>query len=726
MITTANFIELQKAVSADCGDPHHILGMHEITKDGKAALAVRVLNPQAKAVTVVDVKKGTEFPLEKIHADGFFESVIKGRRKWFFYKLKIENHDGTVWETYDPYSFQPQISEYDAFLFAQGNHYEIYKKLGANFATVNGVEGVVFGVWAPNARRVSVIGEFNDWDARRHQMRELYSEGIWEIFIPGLKNFDRYKYEIKTTDGTTLQKQDPYGVMCELRPSTSSLVYDIYNYEWQDGEYMENIRTAEKYDRPMNIYEVHLGSWKRPADGSDRFLSYVELKDMLIPYVVEMGYTHIELLPVEEHPFDGSWGYQVTGYFAPTSRYGTPTEFMEFVDAAHRAGIGVILDWVPAHFPKDAHGLARFDGSCLYEHANPMQGEHPEWGTLIFNYGRCEVKNFLISNAIYWVENYHIDGLRVDAVSSMLYLDYGKNEGQWVPNKYGGRENLDAIEFIKHMNSVIEGAHPNVYMIAEESTSYEGITRGLNDGGLGFSLKWNMGWMNDFLDYNNLTFGMMYAYSERFILVLSHDEVVHGKQSMLDKQPGDLWQKFAGLRVSLGYQIGFPGKNLLFMGGEFGQFIEWNEKRPLDWFLLEYDHHRTMHQFVKDLNHLYLNEEALWIKDFSWEGFEWVDANDCTRSIYSFLRKGNSKEENLLIVCNFTPSTYFDYKTAVPFPAKWKEILNSDDLKYGGSGVTNPEPIWSVPDDILGKQNSLAFKLAPLAVHIFKPVEIPE
>lgn len=738
MITTANFIELQRVVSADCGDPHHILGMHEIEKDGKAALVARVLNPQAKEVSVIDIKKGKEYPLEKIHADGFFEGIIKGRKKWFMYKLKITNHDGSIWETYDPYSFSPQISEYDSFLFAQGNHYDIYKKLGANFAVVDGVEGVVFGVWAPNAKRVSVIGSFNEWDARRHQMRELYSEGIWEIFIPGLKNFDRYKYEIKTPDGTTIQKQDPYGVMCELRPSTSSLIFNIYDYKWQDSEYMENIRTAEKYDRPINIYEVHLGSWKRPEDGSDRFLSYTELKDSLIPYVKEMGYTHMELLPVEEHPFDGSWGYQVTGYFAPTSRYGTPAEFMEFVDAAHREGIGVILDWVPAHFPKDAHGLAKFDGSCLYEHQNPLQGEHPEWGTLIFNYGRCEVKNFLISNALYWIRNYHIDGLRVDAVSSMLYLDYAKSDGQWVPNKYGGRENLEAIEFIKHMNSVVEGEHPNVYMIAEESTSYEGITRDLNENGLGFSLKWNMGWMNDFLEYikkepiyrryhhNNLTFGMMYAYSERFILVLSHDEVVHGKQSMLDKQPGDLWQKFAGLRVSYGYQTSFPGKNLLFMGGEFGQFIEWNEKRPLDWFLLEYPHHSTMLRYVKDLNNLYLNEPALWVKDFSWEGFEWIDANDCCRSIYSYIRKGRSKAENLLIVCNFTPSTYFDYKTAVPFAGVWQEIMNSDREEYGGSGVTNPEPISSVPEEILGKENSLSFKLAPLAVHIFKPIDFEE
>ncbi len=738
MITTANFIELQRVISADCGDPHHILGMHEIEHNGKPALVVRVLNPQAKAVTVIDVKKGSEYPLQKIHEDGFFEGIIKGRKKWFSYMLRFTNHNDTQWETYDPYSFEPQISEYDSFLFAQGNHYEIYKKLGANFATVNGVEGVVFGVWAPNAKRVSVIGNFNEWDARRHQMRELYSEGIWEIFIPGLKNFDRYKYEIKTPEGTTLQKQDPYGAMCELRPSTSSLVYNIYNYKWKDKAFYDELEKTDKYDRPINIYEVHLGSWKRPEDGSDRFLSYVELKDMLIPYVKEMGYTHIELLPIEEHPFDGSWGYQVTGYFAPTSRYGTPTEFMEFVDTAHQAGIGVILDWVPAHFPKDAHGLARFDGSCLYEHANPLQGEHPEWGTLIFNYGRCEVKNFLISNALYWVENFHIDGLRVDAVSSMLYLNYAKNDGEWIPNKYGGKENLDAIEFIKHMNSIMNGKHPHVYMIAEESTSYPGITHDLNDGGLGFSLKWNMGWMNDFLEYikkdpiyrryhhNNLTFGMMYAYSERFVLVLSHDEVVHGKHSMLDKQPGDLWQKFAGLRVSLGYQSAFPGKNLLFMGSEFGQFIEWNEKRPLDWFLLEYPHHSTMLAFVKDLNNLYINQPALWAKDFSWEGFEWIDANDCCRSIYSFVRKGNSKAENILVVCNFTPSTYFDYKTAVPFAGKWQEIINSDDEKYGGSGVVNKEPIDSVPDNILGKENSLAFKLAPLAVQMFKPIEFEE
>ena len=732
MLTTLNMNELQLIVNAAHGDPHTVLGMHEIELDGKECLVVRVFNPQAQNVTVIDDKYPSRtYPMDRIHSEGFFECVIPTRKKWFRYQLKFEGYEDNEWQTYDPYSFSPGISDMDIYLFNQGTHYNIYEKLGANPTVIDGVEGVLFGVWAPNAKRVSVIGEFNAWDGRRNPMRLLAGSGIWEIFIPGLKDNDRYKFEIKSSHGDILQKSDPYGKFAELRPSTTSLIYDINGYDWQDAEWYEEQKKTDKYNRPMNIYEVHMGSWKRDEE-TGRFLSYVELADSLVDYVKEMGYTHIEMLPIEEHPFDGSWGYQVTGYYAPTSRYGNPKEFMYFVDKCHQAGIGVLLDWVPAHFPKDAHGLARFDGSALYEHEDPRQGEHPEWGTLIFNYGRNEVKNFLISNALYWVEKYHIDGLRVDAVASMLYLDYAKSDGQWVANKYGGRENIDAVEFMKHMNSIMEKQHPEVYMIAEESTSWAGVSKSADEDGLGFSLKWNMGWMNDFLEYvakdpiyrkyhhNNLTFGMVYAYTEKFVLVLSHDEVVHGKHSMLDKMPGDLWQKFANLRASYGFMFGHPGKKLLFMGGEFGQFIEWNEKRPLDWFLLEYDHHRTMLEFAKDLNHVYLENEALWRKDFEGEGFEWIDCNDNEKSIYSFIRRGNAKEDTLVILVNFTPNTYEDFRVGVPFEGEYEEILNSDDLKYGGSGVTNVGVKRSDKIEYNGREDSIGLRLAPLSVTIFK------
>jgi 1,4-alpha-glucan branching enzyme len=573
-------------------------------------------------------------------------------------------------------------------------------------------------------------------------MRLLSGSGIWEIFIPGLKDNDRYKFEIKSSNGDILQKSDPYGKFAELRPSTTSLVFDINKYEWKDSEWCKAQKKADKFNRPMNIYEVHMGSWKREAE-TGRFLSYVELADSLVDYVKEMGYTHIEMLPIEEHPFDGSWGYQVTGYYAPTSRYGNPEEFMYFVDKCHQAGIGVLLDWVPAHFPKDAHGLARFDGSALYEHEDPRQGEHPEWGTLIFNYGRNEVKNFLIANALYWIEKFHIDGLRVDAVASMLYLDYAKSEGQWVANKYGGRENIDAVEFMKHMNSIIDKKHPEAYMIAEESTSWAGVTKSADNDGLGFSLKWNMGWMNDFLEYvakdpvyrkyhhNNLTFGMVYNYTERFVLVLSHDEVVHGKHSMLDKMPGDLWQKFANLRAAYGFMFGHPGKKLLFMGGEFGQFIEWNEKRPLDWFLLEYDHHQTMLDFVKDLNHLYLDNEALWIKDFDGDGFEWIDCNDNEKSIYSFIRRGNKREDTMVFIVNFTPNTYEDFRVGVPFEGEYVEVLNSDDPKYGGTGNYIKEKLVPTKEEADGRPFRVRYTIPPLSVSVFEfdyvepPVEEP-
>lgn len=733
MISTAKFIDLQTIINVQHGDPHSILGMHEIKYNGKTALAVRAFVPQAEKMYVFDPKNPkVKYEGQKIHMDGFFEAIITDRNKWFRYKLAFENND-SKWECYDPYSFSPFIGELDIYLFNQGTHYDLYEKLGAHIKEIDNIRGTAFAVWAPNAKRVSVVGDFNNWDGRRHSMRLIQNGGIWEIFIPGVDELDKYKYEIVTINGEVITKADPYASYAEVRPATASVVYDTEKYKWNDDKWFEDMANIHKYDRPMNIYEVHLGSWdKKIPDDDNGYYSYNELSNKLIDYVCEMGYTHIELMPVEEHPFDGSWGYQLTGYYAPTSRYGTPDDFKAFVDKCHQRGIGVILDWVPAHFPKDSHGLARFDGTALYEHQDPRQGEHSEWGTLVFNYGRNEVKNFLIANALFWLKKYHIDGLRVDAVASMLYLDYARNDGEWIPNKYGGRENLDAVEFIKHMNSIVAKRFPYAYMIAEESTAWEGVTRSVDFDGLGFNLKWNMGWMNDFLEYfgkdpvyrkyhhNNLTFSMMYAYSENYILVLSHDEVVHGKKSMLDKMPGELWQKFANLRAAYGFQFGHPGKKLLFMGGEFGQFIEWNEKRPLDWFLLEYEHHKKMHKYVKDLNHLYCDEAALWKKDFTGDGFEWIDADDKDRSIYSFIRKGSEKGETLVFIFNLTPNKYECFKQGVPFAGRWNEIFNSDNEMYGGQGLLNPYPMYTEKVECQKREDSISLTLPPLSVVILK------
>ncbi len=734
MITTADLVELQQIIDSIHGDPHRILGMHEIYVQEEPCLAVRAFVPQANRISVIDDNDcKLVYRMKKIHNEGFFEVVIKDRQKWFMYKLEIEDYFGNTWCTYDPYSFEPSITSLDRHLFGEGTHYEIYEKMGAHVATINGVDGVRFCVWAPNARRVCVVGDFNQWDGRRNQMRMLEHSGIWELFIPGLKPFDRYQYEIKTYSGQILKKADPYANFAEVRPNTCSIVYQLDGYDWNDKDWMEHRNNKSPLNQPMNIYEVHLGSWMRKSDDGDRFLSYRELADELVAYVKRMGYTHIELLPITEHPYDGSWGYQVTGYYAATSRYGTPKDFMYFVDVCHQNNIGVFLDWVPAHFPKDAHGLARFDGSGLYEHEDPKQGEHPDWGTLIFNYGRKEVKNFLIANALFWIEKFHIDGLRVDAVASMLYLDYNKPQGQWISNQYGGRENMDSVEFIKHMNSVVAGKHPNVMMIAEESTSWEGVTKPVQYDGLGFTMKWDMGWMNDFLEYveldsyfrkfhhNNLTFAMMYNHTERFMLVLSHDEVVHGKRSLLNKMPGDLWQKFANLRVAFGFMYGHPGKKLLFMGGEFGQFIEWDEKRSLDWFLLEYPHHAQMQTFTKDLNFFYKNDKPLWSSDFT-GGFEWIQCDDNEHSIISFLRKSDDGEDLTIFVCNFTPVPWYAHKIGVPLLCDYEEVLNSDHERYGGSGVVNVGRIEAEAVAMDKRPYSIEIKVAPLGVSIFKPV----
>ncbi len=730
MLTTANINDLENIVLSRHQNPHSILGMHSISINGKKKLVVRALDPFAKDIVCINTKTKDRHPLDKIHLGGFFETLIEAEDffDYYFEKTTYENH---TYICIDPYSFLPQISELDCFLFNQGNHYKIYEKLGAHIKTVNGIKGVCFGVWAPSALRVSVIGNFNNWDGRIHQMRMLGSSGIFEIFIPNIGENEHYKFEIKTKDDLIIEKQDPYANFNELRPSRSSLVSDITSYNWKDQNYIKQRKEKDILNAPINIYEVHLGSWKRPEDPNREFLSYLELIDELIPYVIEMGYTHIELLPIMEHPFDGSWGYQVTGYYAVTSRYGSPQEFKQFIDACHQNNIGVILDWVPAHFPKDAHALAKFDGTCLYEHENPLQGEHPQWGTLIFNYGRNEVKNFLIANALFWLEQYHVDGLRVDAVASMLYLDYCREVGQWAPNQYGGRENIEAVEFIKHLNSIINKEFPDVLICAEESTSWPFITKPTEEQGLGFNLKWNMGWMNDFLAYieedpinrkyhhNKLTFGMMYNHTENFILVLSHDEVVHGKKSMLNKMPGDLWRKCANLRLSFGFMLGYAGKKLNFMGHEIGQFIEWDEKRPLDFFLLEYDHHRNIQSYVKDLNHLYLNERAFWYRDFGMDGFNWISCDDKDQSILIFERKAEDKDETLIFICNFTPNTYEDYKFKMPYECSFVEILNSDDKKYGGSNVTNKDFVFKTSKS-KDELNSVSVRIAPLATIIFK------
>ncbi|MCL2605360.1 MAG: 1,4-alpha-glucan branching protein GlgB [Defluviitaleaceae bacterium] len=743
MITT-NMHELMQIVEGNHADPHHILGMHDVVVRKKTVTLVRVFNPEAKAVDVIG-PEGKRYPMELTHRSGFFSAQLP-QTAHFHYKQAFTGYDNRQWEAWDPYAFAPLISEFDLHLFGQGTHYQIYEKMGAHPQTVGGIEGVLFALWAPNAKRISVVGDFNGWNGLRHPMRSMGASGVWELFIPGLTNYDKYKFEMKLPSGDIVLKSDPYASFAELRPGTASMVYDINGYDWRDDKWLKDRTKNNPLKGPVNIYEFHPGSWRRVMHDNYRFQSWPEITAELIPYIKEMGYTHVEIMGVSEYPFDGSWGYQVTGYFAPTSRYGNPHQFMEFVDACHQAGIGVILDWVPAHFPKDAHGLAMFDGTCLYEHEDPRQGEHPDWGTLIFNYGRNEVKNFLIANALYWIEKYHIDGLRVDAVASMLYLDYGKNYGQWVPNRYGGRENIDAVEFMKHMNSVLLGAHPHVMMIAEESTAWTGVTRPASEDGLGFSLKWNMGWMNDFLTYmtkdsiyrkhhhHNLTFGMVYAYSEKYILVLSHDEVVHGKGSLINKMPGDLWQKMANLRAAYGFMMGHPGKKLLFMGGEFAQFEEWSEVKAINWFLLDqYEHHRQMHRFVKDLNHLYLKERACWQNDFEGGGFQWINCNDYERSLLSFYRIGEKKRktkaeqeslgpvyEYLVFVCNFTPVPHVDYRVGLPVAGKYKEILNSDDEKYGGSGIINYGTLTSQEILCDGRPYSVPIKLPPLGVVVLK------
>lgn len=711
-------------------DPFSVLGAHTTEVDGQPAVVVRAFLPHARQV---HIKRGDEeIPMKKVHNSGLFEKYFTGQSEVFKYQYKIDyNGNGTAVQ-HDIYTFSPILSDYDLHLFNEGNHHRIYDKLGAHPIELDGVAGVYFAVWAPNAKRASVVGNFNNWDGRVHTMRSRGSSGVWELFIPDLKPGDLYKFEIKSQADHVLLKTDPYALYMEKRPNTASIVYSDH-YEWNDRGWMEWRDSTSSYDKPMSIYEVHLGSWMRMPDDDNRMLTYRELAEKLIPYVKDMGFTHIELLPVAEHPFDESWGYQVTGYYAVNSRHGRPEDFKHFVDLCHQNGIGVLIDWVPGHFPKDAHGLAWFDGTALYEHADPRQGEHRDWGTLIFNYGRAEVRNFLIANALFWLNEYHIDGLRVDAVASMLYLDYSREEGEWIPNCYGGRENLEAIDFIKYMNAVVYEYFPGAITIAEESTSFPAVSRPTYLGGLGFAYKWNMGWMNDILTYFSkepvhrkyhhdlLTFAMIYAFHENFILVLSHDEVVHGKGALLNKMPGDMWQKFANLRLLFGYMFSQPGKKLLFMGGEIGQWDEWKSQFSIDWHLLDYELHQQIKHFLTTLLHLYREEPALFEVDFDYTGFEWIDFHDTDNSVISFVRNSKDKASHVVCVFNFTPVPREGYRIGVPSGAYYRELLNSDAAEFGGSNMGNSGGVQADAQQWQWRDYSIKINIPPLSAMIFKP-----
>ena len=734
--------ELNSFLSGTHADPFRILGPHRMGDD----LAIRAFRPDARRIEIVldgsasgpsrtgvkaTADKLQPVEAEKIHRDGFFQASVPNATRDVDYRLRITNWDGTEYTMRDPYQYGPIMGEVDLHLFSEGQHWQLYEKFGAHLRKIGDTNGVYFAVWAPNAQRVSVVGDFNGWDGRVNPMRKLLGAGVWELFLPNVREGAHYKFEIRTPTGALLLKSDPFAFFNQWGKETSSLVSNLERYKWSDAEWMETRGKKDWPKSPMSIYEVHLGSWRRKADENNRHLSYLELAETLIPYVLEMGYTHIELLPIAEHPFEGSWGYQVTNYYAPTSRYGNPDELRHFIDKCHQAGIAVIMDWVPAHFPKDAHALAEFDGTDLYEHMDPRQGEHQDWGTLIFNFGRNEVRNFLIANALFWLDKYHIDGLRVDAVASMLYLDYSRKPGQWIPNVFGGRENLDAIYFLKRFNEVCYERFPGIITIAEESTAWPGVSRPVYLGGLGFGFKWNMGWMHDFLEYmsmdpiyrryhhGNITFSLLYAFTEHFILVLSHDEVVHLKGSLISKMPGDEWQKFANLRLFYAWMYGQPGKKLIFMGGEFGQRREWNHDTGLDWHLLDLPKHDGLRRLVQHLNYIYKSEPALWQQDDSYDGFEWIDFHDADNSVVSFVRKSR-EDEMVIFIVNATPVVRYNYRLGVPRPGFYREIINTDAETYGGSNVGNLGGVHSEGVPWMGREQSILIQLPPLATLAFK------
>jgi len=722
---------------AENRDPFRLLGPHIVEEGDSKRLVVRGFFPRASDVSVSVEGSKNPIPAIRVFPEGLFEAVLPLLPELPIspttYRWRVQEPGQPERESYDAYAFPPLLSDFDLYLMGEGTHYQKYEKMGAHLAVIEGVAGVQFGLWAPNAMRASVVGDFNQWDGRTHPMRNRGPSGVWELFVPGLDEGAIYKYEIRPpSGGLPLLKSDPYGFRCELRPNTGSIVARLDRHVWNDRGWMEYRARNDWLASPVSVYEMHLGSWRRVVDEGGRWLTYAESAEQLITYLKQMGYTHVELLPVMEHPFDGSWGYQTLGYFAATSRFGAPEDFMYFVDRLHQAGIGVILDWTPAHFPSDGHGLAEFDGTHLFEHADPRQGRHPDWGTLVFNYGRNEVQNFLISNALFWIDKYHIDGLRVDAVASMLYLDYSRREGEWVPNEFGGRENLAAIAFLKRLNEVVYARHPGVLTIAEESTSWPMVTRPTYLGGLGFSLKWNMGWMNDTLSYfeqepvhrkyhhNRMTFSMLYAFTENFVLPFSHDEVVHGKSSLINKMPGDLWQQFANLRLLYAYMFAHPGKKLMFMGGEFGQREEWDNEKSIEWNLLEYVPHRGLQTLTMDLNAVYRNEPALYEVDFDWHGFEWLDCNDADASVLSFVRRAKNPENFLVVVANCTPVLREDYRVGVPEGGFYQEIMNTDAERYDGTNVGNLGGVHAEPVPWNNHLYSINLRLPPLGAIFLK------
>ncbi|MEM9637232.1 MAG: 1,4-alpha-glucan branching protein GlgB, partial [Pseudomonadota bacterium] len=722
--------DAEDIVAGHHGDPFSVLGLHEVA--GK--WVVRAFVPGAQSIEAIDPKSGRRIaaltPVDI--APGLFEGIATRRRKRFAYHLRVMR-DGHQWVADDPYRFGPVMGALDEYLIGEGTHQQLWRALGAHLMTHEGVEGTHFAVWAPNAARVSVVGDFNTWDGRRHLLRRRGTTGVWETFVPGLGEGTVYKFEVLDGDKHLLpQKADPVGFGSEHPPRTGSVVRQLADHAWQDTGWMTKRAARQRFDQPISIYEVHLGSWRRVPEEGNRPLSYLEHAEHLVTYVKDLGFTHIELMPISEFPFDGSWGYQPVGLFAPTIRHGTPSEFRALVDACHAADVGVILDWVPGHFPEDSHGLARFDGTALYEHADPKEGFHPDWNTMVFNYGRAEVSNYLIANALYWLQEHHLDGLRVDAVASMLYRDYSRKEGEWIPNKDGGRENLEAIAFLQNMNATTYGAVEGIMTVAEESTAFPGVSTPTDAGGLGFGFKWNMGWMNDTLSYmsedpvhrkyhhSKMTFGLHYAFSENFILPLSHDEVVHGKGSLLDKMPGQGADKFANLRAFYGFMWGHPGKKLLFMGSEFAQGAEWNHDSSLDWHLLDIDLHKGMQTLVRDLNNLYRAQPALHELDAKPEGFDWIEENTGDESVFAWIRRGAEDAPPLLVVSNFTPVERKERRIGVPEQGHWVERLNTDSEFYGGAGRGNFGGVWSDRIAASGRAQSIQITLPPLTTLFFE------
>jgi 1,4-alpha-glucan branching enzyme len=729
--------EIEAIVHATHREPRSVLGYHEIARADEQPLAlVRVLEPGAVEVAVFweDEPAAAARPLKLLHPAGFYEGRIPYRRPLVPYRLRVRYRDGHELLKHDPYFFAPQLSDYDLYLFGEGNHYRIWSKLGAHPTTLEGLAGTRFAVWAPNAERVSVVGPFNQWDGRKHALQARGASGVWELFVPGVGPGALYKYEIRTPGGGTRLKSDPYGFAMQLRPDNCSVVASLDGFEWHDAAWLQARRAADPKRQPISIYEVHLGSWRRVEGREPPFMNWHEAAEQLIPYVRDLGYTHIELMAAAEHPFDGSWGYQVAGYYAPTARFGGPRDLMGFVDRCHAAGIGVLMDWVPAHFPKDEHGLADFDGTALYEHADPRQGEHREWGTKIFNFGRNEVRNFLVANALYWLENFHVDGLRVDAVASMLYLDYSREPGQWVPNRYGGRENLEAISFLRQLNWAVHEYAPGSLMVAEESTAFPGVTQPAHLGGLGFTFKWNMGWMNDTLRYMQLdpvyrshehrlvTFSFIYAWSESFMLPVSHDEVVHGKRALLEKMPGDEWQKRANYRLFMSYMTLHPGKKLLFMGCEFGQWHEWRDTASLDWPLLGDARHCALRDLNRDLNRLYCAAVQLHGSDCDRDGFAWIDPHNAAQSVFAFERRATRDDRGAPLVCvfNATPVPRDDYWVGVDAPGHYTKLLDSDDVRYGGSGYCGETGFEAAAHPAHGRPFALRLSLPPLGALILR------